>query len=45
MISPETGLHLLKALCKKTNEDFIDVDFIKENYELKIMVNANPISR
>lgn len=43
MISPETGLHYVKELCRNymsgRNKKVL------ENYELRMIVNANPVSR
>ena len=43
MISPETGLHYIKDLCN----NFLSESNKKvlENYELRMIVNANPIAR
>eukprot|EP01016_Furgasonia_blochmanni_P015656 TRINITY_DN1864_c0_g4_i2.p1 TRINITY_DN1864_c0_g4~~TRINITY_DN1864_c0_g4_i2.p1 ORF type:complete len:494 (-),score=170.00 TRINITY_DN1864_c0_g4_i2:173-1654(-) len=44
MISPETGLQLLKTLCGQVESD-MDVDGILNNNYFQIILNANPISR
>lgn len=41
LISPETGLHFVKKLCS----DDESVKSIVDNYEMKMIVNMNPISR
>lgn len=43
MISPETGLHYLRDLCK--NPETEKNKKILENYQLRMIVNANPLSR
>jgi murein tripeptide amidase MpaA len=40
-ISPETGLHFMKKLCS----DDVSVKNVKNNYQLKLVLNANPHSR
>ncbi|CAD8106529.1 unnamed protein product [Paramecium sonneborni] len=41
LISPETGLHFVKKLCSQNEE----MKPIKDNYELRMIVNVNPLSR
>lgn len=41
LISPETGLHFVKKLCGDSEE----VKAVKDNYELRMIVNVNPLSR
>ncbi|CAD8187718.1 unnamed protein product [Paramecium octaurelia] len=41
LISPETGLHFVKKLCSENEE----MKSIKDNYELRMIVNLNPLSR
>jgi len=43
MISPETGMQFLKDLCESS---FLEKNQkILNNYELRVILNANPISR
>lgn len=41
LISPETGLHFVKKLCQESE----DLKEIKDDYELRMIVNLNPLSR
>ena len=45
MISPETGLNFLKAICNKSEKKYDDMDHVVDNYELRILLNANPDAR
>ena len=45
LISPETGLNLIKALCGETRVSGFNVDAILEKNTFKIVLNANPIAR
>jgi murein tripeptide amidase MpaA len=43
LISPETGVQFLKDLCENS---FIEKNQkILENYDLRVILNANPLSR
>ena len=44
MISPETGLFFLKNLCKNKGKD-TKIDYILNNFEIQMVLNANPTSR
>lgn len=44
MISPETGLFFLKNLCNKKGKD-TKIDYILNNFEIQMVLNANPTSR
>jgi len=39
LISPETGINFLQGLCNDPNNSLLN------NYELKVILNANPSSR
>lgn len=43
LISPETGLGFIKNLCQKSYEP--EYKKILDNFELRMIVNANPLSR
>jgi hypothetical protein len=43
LISPETGLHFLKELCNNPTDPTVKA--IKEQYELRMILNVNPLSR
>lgn len=46
MISPETGLNLVKSLCNKSHYgDYELSKEIRDNYHLKIVLNSNPNAR
>jgi len=44
LISPETGLNILKALCKKA-DTINNVDETLKHFDFHFVLNANPISR
>jgi hypothetical protein len=43
MISPETGINFIKALCNKKDDQLVNE--VNDKYELRMILNANPISR
>lgn len=46
MISPETGLNLVKALCYKSKYgEYEKTTYIRDNYHLKFIINSNPQGR
>lgn len=45
MISPETGLHMLKQLCGEENNDQVDIKQLLKHNEFRLILNANPSSR
>ena len=49
MISPETGIHMIKALCSKLNVlkgvPRQNIELILDNFDFDIVLNANPESR
>ncbi len=47
LVAVEAGLHLVRSLCGKVNTT-LDQEFLKyirENYEIKMVINANPAGR
>ncbi|EAS00566.2 zinc carboxypeptidase family protein (macronuclear) [Tetrahymena thermophila SB210] len=46
LISPETGLNFLKSLCGQSQfGDYELTQKIRDNYDLKLIINSNPNSR
>ena len=43
LISPEAGLKLIQTLCTENKNEF--KDHVMQDYELRMILNVNPISR
>lgn len=41
LISPETGFHFVKKICSGSEE----TKTLRDNYELRMILNTNPLSR
>jgi hypothetical protein len=47
LVAVEAGLHLVRSICGKINttlnQDYLK--FVRENYEIRMVINANPAGR